>query len=825
MRACRLIGALLLATALAFLVDPPRALAEEPRKSVVEVAIVSEEATHLFNVAWERGSLKVTLLGPDGSRYPQDDPPPGTRVAIGDRLVIFRVDQAKPGLWRAELQEFDNGHIGFIVQKLFRPLVVKDVAARQQGTGISVDFQLEGEPGTKCTYTVYLGLEGGQERGLVLGQGQAAVGEKVRVRFPAEEVSSYQSWVVTVYAESTSQGFTDFHSASSPAFTFSNPRAPGPVASLAATFLADGIRATWEPPQGASPLEYLVVVRNAEGKVLHSVTVGSDKREATLPLAAASGSQLQVMAKSSQGYGPPAMLDLAETQTLKQLLGLDLPERPVAAGGYVELAYDTGGKQVPLRLEKDGKLQDVVVSGKGVLRVPVHSGTNRLKIAAEAGPGLWVEESRRWLLDLSPPVLRVFEDWDGLSTRSSALLLGGWVEDGSEVSLNGARVTVDPHGVFARRIELAAGENLLVLTAKDTAGNVTTYQARVIREGAADSRLRWWVWLGVSLACGIAAAGGIFWGARRRRSRSVIVAGCAVVLGLSLIGVVVGGAMLARPHSARVPLPMPRVTPLEAEAWAALAVGDAQSAHRSAVQASLLGGHRPMAWLLAARSALLSGDLPAAVFYYQRLHELSAAELEAWGLAGASAELGVWERATQLQGSAWREAAGQLAAQVRETADRELEQEAAQVPLLKEAVENRRLLTEIAEEVRQVTDDTSAADVSRLDGRLAELVDQPGASEARSLRIKLLSSTEQWRPLVRWLLSEGSPGLVEAAELVVNGVLPAETLAGSTAALGGGTAAEAVAELAGRLEEASEDGGRMSLGCVWPWRGCTPRPT
>src|SRR4030042_2034777 len=116
----------------------PGALAQEPRNTLTDVAIIKEEATHLFSIGWERGELSVTLIAPDGTRIPQDNPPAGVRVATSDRIIIFRVDKAMPGRWQAEYREFDNGRIGCIVQKLFQPLLVEDVAARQEGAEILV---------------------------------------------------------------------------------------------------------------------------------------------------------------------------------------------------------------------------------------------------------------------------------------------------------------------------------------------------------------------------------------------------------------------------------------------------------------------------------------------------------------------------------------------------------------------------------------------------------------------------------------------------------------------------------------------------------------
>ena len=804
-RAIVLVAVVILASVLAW---APGVSAQEPRTSVVDVALVTEEATHLFTVGWEQGELDITLLAPDGTRIPQDTPPPGTRVAMSDRITIFRVDRAQPGLWRAELKEFNNGRIGFITQKLVLPLLVQDVVAEQQGTDILVEFRLEGETSASCDYTVYLALDAQAEarNGKVLQRGQATTGERVRVRCPAAGISSYPAYIVTVYAESTSGGFTDFHYASSAPFAFTDSQAPGPVRELLATVLAGGVRASWQPPEGTRPEGYLVYLQDADGKILHAVTIGGESRAVTVPIAVEGTVTLNVSARAGGGYGTPAKIAIDSSRTLSQLVGLELPEHPRPVGGQVELTYDTRGVAVPLQVQVDENRKELTINGKGVLRVAVRNGVNRVRIAARADDGVWVEQTRRWMIDLTPPTLRIFEDWDGLSTGSESLVLAGWVEAGAVVSINGLKVPVKADGVFAKSVGLARGQNLLWVAAQDKSGNVTTYQARVVREDSGRGPW-WWVWLGVSIAVVAAGASLLFvWRARRGFRSAVSIAALAVVL-LGLAGVATGAVMLAGREAGRASTVEPQLTALDKEALVALAGGDFQAAYRLANQASLSEPGRPITWLLAARAALLQGDLPAAGFYYDRLSSLSAEERGDWGLEEAGPELDRWSNVEQLAGKERREAAGRLAEDVRSALERDQEQAAAEDREVAELLADREALEELEAEVDRLGEGTSEAQLSTLDGRLEDLLDRPGAERARSLRIRLLAQTGEWRSLVRWLSNDGAAGLVDLAELLASGTLPVEALGGMPEASLNATSEEFVERLAENLEEAGGDPG------------------
>jgi Glucodextranase, domain B len=500
---------------LAFAAWAPGALAQEPRTTTMDVAIIKEEATHLFSIGWERGELSVTLIAPDGTRIPQGDPPAGTRVATSDRIVIFRVEEAMPGLWKAEYQEYDNGFVGCIVQKLVQALTVRDVTARQEGDKILVDFALTGEADEDCAYTVSLTLDGDSRNGRVLVEGEANVGDTVHLDCNADGVSSYDKWIVTVYAESSSGGFTDFHSASSPPFAFSNPDAPGLVEQLTATILEEGVQVAWQPPDGEQPDSYLAVLYGADGSVVHSVAVEAGRLEAIVPLATQGMVRVAVSAVQDTVCGPSVAVSINADAKFSDVVGFDLPDRPELAGGRLELTYDTGGTAVPVTTDIDGVVNNVTISDSGVLRLVVHNGTNRVTVSAQGKDGVWLSQSRTWMVDLMPPTLRVFEDWDALVTGQNAIVLTGNVSGADAVSINGRDASIEPNGNFSTEVPLGRGMNLVRVAATDAAGNATVYEARIDRRGAGG--FPWWLVGGVWVA-GLGISGYAL--TRRKRARA-----------------------------------------------------------------------------------------------------------------------------------------------------------------------------------------------------------------------------------------------------------------------------------------------------------------
>lgn len=477
----------------------PSAFAQEIRTTQLDIAMVTEDAIHLFTIGWERGELSATLIAPDGTRIPQDDPPDGVMVATSDQIIIFRVENPQKGLWKAELKEFDNGRVGIITEKLYLPLIVEKVTARQEGSDILVDFSIMGDKNKTCSYDVYLTLDGQYQKGRLLQSGTALTGEQVSLRCPGKDVSSYEDWHVTVYAECEANGFTDFHSASSPPFLFANPEAPGLVRELKAFLHENGVRAEWQPPE-ETITGYLAVLYDANDELIHSVSLKADQTRTELPFFDQKLVKVAISSIRDGVCGLPNTLLVNADMTLASLVGFNLPDQPETSNGYIELAYDTGGKTVPLSVDLDGSQSDRTLTGDGVLRLPVHNGTNRITVSAEGDDGVWVSESKTYMLDLIAPTLRIFVDWDAIVTSKKKILLSGNA-DQAHVAINGESLETKANGNFSKEVPLDYGINLLKVTATNDSGNTTTYEAHVTRRDLAP--FPWWL-LGGLLAAALA---------------------------------------------------------------------------------------------------------------------------------------------------------------------------------------------------------------------------------------------------------------------------------------------------------------------------------
>jgi len=82
----------------------------------------------------------------------------------------------------------------------------------------------------------------------------------------------------------------------------------------------------------------------------------------------------------------------------------------------------------------------------------------------------------------APPILHVTSPEEGAHITGSAVVLSGQTEGSATVTVNGARVLVDPSGHFEARFDMPIGLNTLRIEAKRRQGQATFLERHVISD-------------------------------------------------------------------------------------------------------------------------------------------------------------------------------------------------------------------------------------------------------------------------------------------------------------------------------------------------------
>lgn len=142
-----------------------------------------------------------------------------------------------------------------------------------------------------------------------------------------------------------------------------------------------------------------------------------------------------------------------------------------------------------LEISSDQNFQRVVESAFGIGRPayvakPLDAGDYFWRVSALDGFGLPGERSeiRRFRVtpDDTAPFLRIDRPVRDAIFREASVDVWGESEPGADVTVNAATVEVVDSGAFRTTIEAIPGENTVVITATDAAGNLTTDERRFV---------------------------------------------------------------------------------------------------------------------------------------------------------------------------------------------------------------------------------------------------------------------------------------------------------------------------------------------------------
>ena len=496
-----------------------------PEVKTVPVVEITESGTYLFTIGWDQGVIFTTLIAPDGSRIPQDQPTAGVTVACRGTVTIFRVEQAMTGTWQAECQQDNNGRVGVVVQRLIMPLRVENVIAAQiGGQDISIGFSLSGETDQACSWEAWLTTDGNLGNGKLIASGDAMTGQDILYTAILGGVSSFLKYQVVVQAECSTKGFTDFHQAVSPTFSYAAPNSPPPAENLAVVILPQGVEVSWSvPPDVEAEGFMLAAYLGSDELPWYAVRLDGSVRQAIIPAsdAAATGvrpqTRIEVAILAGGLSGLPVSLTIDPPAGLEELLGCALPQNGSAVPGRFALSY-----HVDQPLELVTTLNDVktkiVLQSSGELSLLLPDGLNHIRWQAKTSDQISVAAERMIYADSIAPILRIYEDPDGLKTSAERLLLAGNADDAVQVQVNGADVEKDTLNNFQVEIPLQLQDNRIDVTIADQAGNQVTYQA-IVRRVMPKAPVPWILLVGLPVLIGLLAWYAVYgWRQRRRRS-------------------------------------------------------------------------------------------------------------------------------------------------------------------------------------------------------------------------------------------------------------------------------------------------------------------
>jgi parallel beta-helix repeat protein len=154
------------------------------------------------------------------------------------------------------------------------------------------------------------------------------------------------------------------------------------------------------------------------------------------------------------------------------------------------------------------------------------SGANFIVVKAVDAAGNEARLNRTVTLDQVPPALTISSPAAGSRIPDSRVMVRGLSDAGSTVTVNGVLAQMERTGQFSAEVPLVEGQNTIVVTSVDAAGNPTTKVLQVTRTGALSISGTDTPMLVAMLAAGllIGVAAGMLVARRRRKEQVVVMA-------------------------------------------------------------------------------------------------------------------------------------------------------------------------------------------------------------------------------------------------------------------------------------------------------------
>lgn len=175
-------------------------------------------------------------------------------------------------------------------------------------------------------------------------------------------------------------------------------------------------------------------------------------------------------------------------------IALDVPARPSSTVTFPENIY-VNGSSATVNVHLDGRYgfyvedggeqsytDEVHDAGDYEVSIPlIKDGENKVSFYLVDENGNMFSYPTTLIRDTVAPVLKMEKNYDSVSTKAESITLTGKVEDFTKLTVNDNEVKVATDGGFDYNVDLHVGDNNIVVSAYDEAGNVTSYSYNIIR--------------------------------------------------------------------------------------------------------------------------------------------------------------------------------------------------------------------------------------------------------------------------------------------------------------------------------------------------------
>ncbi len=455
------------------------------RAEVVEAELITLEETQDFTVmfTYEGEKPEITFLSPSGVEYAEGITPETVLMsAHGEGWSTYKVIAAEAGTWSVRCDKKNNEYVDYNFVEEIDGLCIQNfnIVSIEEGKA-TVSFLVTMGEDESIWYDYSITAIAGEDQsaGKTLKNGGCYTGQDCEVTFTLD-LTSYTDYhlLLEVNAE---QGLEMFDSMMSEPFSFENASTPEAMEDF--TVLVNtsnnSCELDWRNYSKGWSSEYTVVVI-ADGDTENPVYLNqtTETKDVFFYPEGAKKVTIQLYYHTGGAQSEPCSkeLDLAAGEIL-QIMTPD-----ITAGTQLELAYRTNA---PVLLEvwlneENGQYN---IEGASAIYLPLSIGVNTVNAQFAGSNNVTYQVSAEVFRDATPPILTLYENFDGMTFKDAEAVISGEVKNAVKVTINDVEVVLGENGKFEHTFALAEGANNVTIVATSEAGIGTSRSMQITRKG------------------------------------------------------------------------------------------------------------------------------------------------------------------------------------------------------------------------------------------------------------------------------------------------------------------------------------------------------
>lgn len=446
---------------------------------------IDTEKDILIHVIWEKEQPDLLFIAPDGTQYNPELEQEGAMTVIGADEMFYLIYKAPKGQWKITYDKKSNETIQIGVEDYNTNFFISSFTIGQMdGSMLPVVFQAEHSTyDVQYQYVISAVIEKlGEEK--ELARGRAYANQESSIMLNLEKLASYSDYMLQLYVVYNDNGTDIFDMIYSEPFSYTNPATPQAVTDYTVLMKPDEylVDIRWDNyPRNAQSVMIALFQNNETEPVFYDEYHPDDKSVSLSYYPGVETLKIDFSVKTNDLYSEP----LVKTIELTASASIEFEDILAMNKNMLEMRYHHFSKQKAILTVNENQTE-LYLDGSGGMGIGLQDDWNHVNVTYTDSNNISWIVSKEIFVDRIPPVLSLFEDYNGILTKDSEFMIVGSVGDCSSLVINGQEVQFDVDGSFSHTVALHDGENRFDCVASDAVGNETLYTAVITKVSGSD---------------------------------------------------------------------------------------------------------------------------------------------------------------------------------------------------------------------------------------------------------------------------------------------------------------------------------------------------